>query len=503
MSPYIAGVGASMISTINSLSSKYSSYRVAIVGYKDYPDQDSVYLNHVYSGFTTNITDLINATYAAEADVGGGGDTPKAVYSGIIECITDPALGGWRPNPVKRSIIVMGDAPAHDPEENGTTLANVQAAAASGGPTYNLPPALPAVVKALAVAKGELSVDTNTLSSSISVFPVWEGSDPSAGASWTNIALATGGSVVPAPSGSDVGPAILTQIDAIKASTTASLIVTGPSGETNVRGLTNIVADASHSFDPNGCGILTYDWDWNYDGVYDETTLTPVVTHAFPGGLANSIKVRVTTVGGDTATASFILPTLPATSIAIQSQILSTNIDRQTGLYYEQVMVTNTGSGTINGLQISATDLPVGVWFVSATGTNAGIPYVSFANTLAPGQTLTLNLAFYSSNRQAPVGIGISVAAITVTPPTPATGDIVAITRSYMRPDGNMAIEFKSASGRIYVVEYSSDMVTWKQAQPPITGTGTTMIWVDSGPPETDSAPSSGSRFYQLVLLPQ
>ena len=59
--------GASMISTINSLSSKYSSYRVAIVGYKDYPDQDSVYLNHVYSGFTTNITDLINATYDGES----------------------------------------------------------------------------------------------------------------------------------------------------------------------------------------------------------------------------------------------------------------------------------------------------------------------------------------------------------------------------------------------------------------------------------------------------
>jgi hypothetical protein len=197
------------------------------------------------------------------------------------------------------------------------------------------------------------------------------------------------------------------------------------------------------------------------------------------------------------------VPALPATSIATLSQLLSTNIDRQTGLYYEQVVVTNTGSGAINGLQISATNLSAGIWFVTATGTNAGIPYVDFANTLAPGQTLTLNLAFYSSNRQAPVGIGISVAAITVTPPTPATGDIVAITRSYVRPDGNMAIEFKSASGRIYVMEYSSDMVTWEQAQPPITGTGTTMIWVDSGPPLTDSPPTSGSRFYRLLLLPQ
>jgi hypothetical protein len=503
MSPYIAGVGASMISTINSLSSKYSSYRVAIVGYKDYPDQKSAYLNYVYSDFTTNIDDLINATYAAEDNVGGGGDTPEAVYSGIIECITDPALGGWRPDPVKRSIIVMGDAPAHDPEEDGTTLANVQAAAASGGPTYNLPPALSAVVKALAVAKGVLSVDTNTLSSSISVFPVWEGSDPTAGASWTNIALATGGSVVPAPSGSDVGPAILTQIDAIKASTTASLIVTGPSGQVNVRGLTNIIADASKSFDPNGCGIIKYEWDWNNDGIYEETSLGPIDAHSYPGGLTNSITVRITTVGGEAATASFILPVLPATTVAVQSQILTTNIDRQTGLYYDQVVVTNSGSGTLTGFRISATNLPANVWFVSATGTNAGIPYVDFTTSLAPGGTLKLNLAFYSSKRQAPVGVAITVAPVTITAPTLPTGDLVAFNRSYVRPDGKMAVEFKTGNMRVYVIEYSSDMVTWKQAQTPITGNGTTMIWVDSGPPQTDSQPTSGSRFYRLLLLPQ
>lgn len=41
----------------------------------------------------------------------GGGDTPEAVYSGIAEALRAP----W--NPVAaRSIVVMGDAPAHNPE---------------------------------------------------------------------------------------------------------------------------------------------------------------------------------------------------------------------------------------------------------------------------------------------------------------------------------------------------------------------------------------------------
>lgn len=501
MGPYIAGVQANMISLINYVAANFPKYRIAIVGYKDFPDQDSSYLTYVYSPFTNDTTALINKVNSMT--VNGGGDTPEAVYSGLIECMTDPALGGWRPDPVKRAIIAMGDAPSHDPEEDGTTLATVEAIAGSGGPTL-IPVYLGSAPKSLATPMDASStIDTNTLSGSISTFPIWVGYDPTAGASWTNIAAGTGGSVVQAPTGSDVSSAVEDQINTIKASTTASLTITGPSGETNVRGLTNILADASHSFDPNGCGILKYEWDWNYDGVYDEMTLAPVVTHTYPSGLNNSIGVLVTTVGGDTATASFILPALPATSVEILSQVMSTNIDRQTGLYYEQVVITNTSSGTIDGLEISATNLPPGVWFVTATGTNAGVPYVDFANTLAPGETVTLNLAFYSSDRQAPVGIGISVGAITVTPPTPATGDVVAINRSYMRPDGNMAVEFKSASGRVYVVEYSSDMVTWKQARPPITGNGTTMIWVDSGPPETDSPPASGARFYRLLMLPQ
>lgn len=189
-------------------------------------------------------------------------------------------------------------------------------------------------------------------------------------------------------------------------------------------------------------------------------------------------------------------------TVAIVSQTLNTNIDRQTGLFYQEVVVTNTGSSASGSLRISVNNLPANVQFISATGTNAGIPYVDFNGSIAPGQTLTFNLAYYSATRQAPIGITVSVDTISTSPST-STGTNVAVNRAYLRPDGKMAVEFSTIASRSYVVEYSSDMVTWEQAQPPITGNGTTMIWVDSGPPATDSAPSSGSRFYRLLLLPQ
>jgi hypothetical protein len=496
MGPYIAGVQANMISIINYVATNFSKYRIAIVGYKDYPDQDSSYLNHIYSPFDTNTVNLISTVNSMS--VSGGGDIPEAVYSGIIECITDPALGGWRASPVKRVILTMGDAAAHDPEENGTTLATVQAVAGSGGPTYNLPPYIPAIVKSMAAA----TVDTNTLSGSISVFPVWVGYDATAGASWTNIASVTDGSVVHAPTAADVSAGIISQIDAIKASTTASLSVTGPSGETNVRGLTNIVADASRSFDPNGCGILQYEWDWNGDGIFDETTLGPVTSHAYPAGFTGPIKLRVTTVGGDTATAIFTLAPLPAASVGIVSQTLNTTIDRQTGLFYEQVIVTNSGAATLGGFRISITNLPAGAWCVSATGTNAGMPYVDFTGSLASGATITLKLAYYSSRRQAPVGVVVSVQPVTPVAPVTSTGASALILSARMRPDGKMAVEFDTKYRRLYAIQYSSDSSAWKQAQSLIQGNGSRMIWVDAGPPDTESL-LSGVRLYRLVMLPQ
>jgi streptogramin lyase len=220
-----------------------------------------------------------------------------------------------------------------------------------------------------------------------------------------------------------------------------------------------------------------------------------------PGSIAvdKDGKVYVADSGNNT-----IRLGVPVSMVGFLAGVVTTSIDRQTGLFYQQVVVTNIGAGTIHGLRISATNLPADVQLVSATGTNAatGGPFVEFTNALTAGATLTFTLSYYSPNRQAPVGVGVSVEPVVATPYDVGSGETVTIRRTFLRPDGNRGVEFDSLNGRTYAMQYSSNLTLWKQAQSLVAGNGGRMIWVDAGPPDTESSPSS-SRFYRVILLPQ
>jgi hypothetical protein len=59
--------------------------------------------------------------------------------------------------------------------------------------------------------------------------------------------------------------------------------------------------NASASHDPDGT-ITSYAWDWNNDGVYDETHSTPMATHVWTRAGSYPITLRVTDDGGATGT---------------------------------------------------------------------------------------------------------------------------------------------------------------------------------------------------------
>ncbi|MDA7680399.1 hypothetical protein N8633_01280, partial [bacterium] len=54
--------------------------------------------------------------------------------------------------------------------------------------------------------------------------------------------------------------------------------------------------------------------------------------------------------------------------------------------------------------------------------------------------------------------------------------------------------------GKLYWIEYSDDLQTWKYAMDPVLGTGEIVIWQDSGAPKTDPLPvdSGSSRYYRV-----
>lgn len=62
---------------------------------------------------------------------------------------------------------------------------------------------------------------------------------------------------------------------------------------------TNVTFNASTSYDTDGT-IVQYQWDWNGDGIYEETTANPVIIHAFPHKGNYGVTLQVTDDDGAT-----------------------------------------------------------------------------------------------------------------------------------------------------------------------------------------------------------
>lgn len=87
--------------------------------------------------------------------------------------------------------------------------------------------------------------------------------------------------------------------------------------------------------------------------------------------------------------------------------------------------------------------------------------------------------------------------------PPVITGTVMSISRTVNLPNGDVLVEFATIPGRIYAVQYSSDMVNWQTALPVITAPANRVQWIDAGPPGTSSSPAQASvRYYRVILLP-
>jgi hypothetical protein len=55
----------------------------------------------------------------------------------------------------------------------------------------------------------------------------------------------------------------------------------------------SIAFSAGGSYDPDG-SIVSYEWDWNNDGVYEEKTTSPGISHGWNATYSGTIVLRVT-----------------------------------------------------------------------------------------------------------------------------------------------------------------------------------------------------------------
>ncbi len=246
----IAAVKASANAIIDLLETGTRSYRVAVVDYRDYPGRTGFpgdYPSRLRLDFTSDADDIRAAINGL--DLGFGGDFPETIWSGLMEAF---ALD-WRPG-VKKVALQFGDAPALNPEPvSGLTTADVILAS--------------------------LLVDP------VAVYAVDTGF---AGTAIREVAEATGGAVLNAPSPSQVAARIQEILDTAIAAPTAwvGTVYYGYTGDA-------MTFDGSGSYDADG-EIVSWEWDVDGDGVYEASTPGPEYTYTYPGDYSGLVALRVT-----------------------------------------------------------------------------------------------------------------------------------------------------------------------------------------------------------------
>jgi Mg-chelatase subunit ChlD len=196
----IAAVKASANEIINAIAEESPCFRVSIVLYKDSGD---TYVTKTWLGFTDDKDAALAAI--SSISVGGGGDFPEAVFAALDHAILNlDGMGEWRGPSVEKSIILMGDAPPHDPDvATGATLASVTENALRAG----LFPV--SLAGASGLATGNL---TPPAGDPVDIFTIVIGSNTAATEAFQAIAAANRGRMFTAATADDVVDAVLDAI---------------------------------------------------------------------------------------------------------------------------------------------------------------------------------------------------------------------------------------------------------------------------------------------------
>jgi len=197
-------------------------------------------------------------------------------------------------------------------------------------------------------------------------------------------------------------------------------------------------------------------------------------------------------------------------------------LNLQSGLFEQQLVLGNGGSLSLSNVQLFACGLTNdsrtnAIRLYNGQGT-AGIdwnqdgaidftPFVQI-NNLTNGESRQLTLEYYVSDHTTlPVPTFVTMATNAFTFKTPP-GTAQEISRA-IYTNGVFIIEFSTKTNGQYYIQYGAtpgDLMnsgTVKTAFPYVIGTGSRVLWIDNGPPKTDSPPTNGSRFYRVLGIGQ
>mmetsp|Transcript_592 Transcript_592/g.1126 ORF Transcript_592/g.1126 Transcript_592/m.1126 type:complete len:716 (-) Transcript_592:17-2164(-) len=251
MADDIASAAASAIDTLSALQANVTSLRGSVVEYRDdrcFGDLPA----RVALNFTFDINSIQSTIEGLWAN--GGGDYPESLYSGLMAAFNLE----WRTG-VKKVAIVFTDAPPQDPEPFGARL------------TYQ-----------------------DVIEKSLSLDPVAAYFIQTSSGAATNgvseIAATTGGEIF--SSSRDTVGAVVEEI--LEEALTTPFAWLGTS--TGYYAYTNapVTFDGYGSFAKSGKNLTLYEWDFDGDGTYDQSTTVPTVTYIYLGSFSGLAQLRVT-----------------------------------------------------------------------------------------------------------------------------------------------------------------------------------------------------------------
>lgn len=408
----LASVKRRMSDIVDEAYKNYGKVRIAIVAFRD-RDGDAYVHKNILS-FTSDKASILSAINGLSD--GGGGDFPEAVYSALVRCLRNPPGGWYMTSAAKRFVYLFGDAPSHSPD-GGYTLVDVQRMAAEGGwISDNL--------KGVDDDNVE-GTGTGELSGPVGVVAIPVGRSAETKDDFKQIAEVTDGFYYEAASGSDVGDVIIKALNEIADRPIITLEVTGGIWDKMM------TANASRSVDPNGCGIHTYEWDWDGDGVYDETTFTPVVSHTYGSdGFGGMLRVRATTIHGRQAVKTHLVavPDFIDVTDVTDTTLFNPRLDPSTGAILYDIKIGNktTEIKTLKDRFYFVLSAQDGISLATPDGTmDGGRPYVNLTDmieailptigngdmNLDPGEEVIIPhaIAIYSRDQTIPKGFIFAV----------------------------------------------------------------------------------------------
>lgn len=324
MGSYISAARDTARSAAAAVFSAASDGRVGLVEYRDHGD---AYVARTVVPLTSDADmfyDGLNSLYAS-----GGGDTPEAVISGVFEA----ARTSWTPTG-SRSIVIIGDAPGHDPEPvTGYTFSQM-ARVLSGiapvptSPSTRMLPQTPGEESdrsqppsdrandgdetdeakrtyntdgSEVLPTGPVSISAEEAATSgppIALYGISASSDLTS--QLAPVSELTGGQVTSIDSPDEISDLILDAIEDASSVPEAVLTYAGvPTATLPVilSGANSVVYD----------GEPVFEFDFDGDGVFDISSNDSSVEHVFDTPGTYEVTLRLTDGGGRSATTSMLL----------------------------------------------------------------------------------------------------------------------------------------------------------------------------------------------------